>query len=51
MKWTTSIAGNRRIRSVGEMTENQFRTGLVRLERAVRDRLSLVEVETAMGPH
>jgi DNA-directed RNA polymerase subunit beta len=37
--------GNRRIRSVGEMTENQFRVGLVRVERAVKDRLTLVETD------
>ncbi|MBI2383450.1 MAG: DNA-directed RNA polymerase subunit beta [Gammaproteobacteria bacterium] len=37
--------GNRRIRSVGEMTENVFRTGLVRVERAVRERLALAEAE------
>ena len=37
--------GNRRIRSVGEMTENVFRTGLVRVERAVRERLALAESE------
>lgn len=37
--------GNRRVRSVGEMTENQFRVGLVRVERAVRERLALVERE------
>ena len=35
--------GNRRIRSVGEMAENQFRVGLVRVERAVKERLSLGE--------
>jgi DNA-directed RNA polymerase subunit beta len=40
--------GNRRIRSVGEMTENQFRLGLVRVERAVKDRLSLSEIEKLM---
>jgi len=38
--------GNRRIRCVGEMTENQFRVGLVRVERAVKDRLSLVDADT-----
>ncbi|MBV54138.1 MAG: DNA-directed RNA polymerase subunit beta [Coxiellaceae bacterium] len=38
--------GNRRIRSVGEMTENQFRVGLVRVERAVKDRLGMVDVDT-----
>ena len=37
--------GNRRIRSVGEMTENQFRIGLVRVERAVKERLTLAESE------
>lgn len=40
--------GNRRVRSVGEMTENQFRVGLVRVERAVKDRLSLTDVENLM---
>ena len=40
--------GNRRIRSVGEMAENQFRIGLVRVERAVRERLSLSETEELM---
>ena len=37
--------GNRRVRSVGEMTENQFRVGLVRVERSVRERLSLSDRE------
>lgn len=40
--------GNRRVRSVGEMTENQFRIGLVRVERAVKERLSLAEIENLM---
>lgn len=40
--------GNRRIRSVGEMIENQFRVGLVRVERAVKDRLSLADTENLM---
>ena len=40
--------GNRRVRSVGEMVENQFRIGLVRLERAVKERLSLAESENLM---
>ncbi|MBK2125560.1 DNA-directed RNA polymerase subunit beta [Fangia hongkongensis] len=40
--------GNRRIRAVGEMTENQFRIGLVRVERSVRERLSMVDRENAM---
>ncbi|MCD6047444.1 MAG: rpoB [Gammaproteobacteria bacterium] len=37
--------GNRRVRSVGEMTENQYRIGLVRVERAVKERLSVAESE------
>ena len=37
--------GNRRVRSVGEMAENAFRLGLIRVERAVRERLSLAESE------
>ncbi len=37
--------GNRRVRSVGELVENQFRIGLVRVERAVKERLNLVESE------
>jgi len=40
--------GNRRIRSVGEMAENVFRVGLVRVERAVRERLGMVESEGLM---
>jgi len=40
--------GNRRVRSVGEMAENQFRVGLVRVERAVKERLSLAESENLM---
>ncbi|MDN5938297.1 MAG: DNA-directed RNA polymerase subunit beta, partial [Salinisphaera sp.] len=40
--------GNRRVRSVGEMAENAFRTGLVRVERAVRERLSVAESEGLM---
>ncbi len=40
--------GNRRVRSVGELAENQFRVGLVRVERAVRERLSLAESEGLM---
>ena len=40
--------GNRRIRCVGEMAENQFRIGLVRVERAVKERLSLAETEELM---
>ena len=43
--------GNRRVRSVGELLENQFRIGLVRMERAVREKMSVhQEIETAM-PH
>ena len=40
--------GNRRVRSVGEMAENQFRIGLVRVERAVKERLSVAESEGLM---
>jgi len=40
--------GNRRVRCVGEMVENQFRIGLVRVDRAVRDRLSMAESEGLM---
>ncbi|MFA7555543.1 MAG: DNA-directed RNA polymerase subunit beta [Spongiibacteraceae bacterium] len=40
--------GNRRVRSVGEMAENQFRVGLVRVERAVKERLSMAESEGLM---
>ena len=40
--------GNRRVRSVGEMAENQFRIGLVRVERAVKERLNLAESEGLM---
>ena len=42
--------GNRRVRSVGELLENQLRIGLVRMERAVRERMSIQDLETAM-PH
>ncbi|MGB1548516.1 MAG: DNA-directed RNA polymerase subunit beta, partial [Alphaproteobacteria bacterium] len=42
--------GNRRVRSVGELMENQYRMGLLRMERAVRERMSSVEIDTVM-PH
>lgn len=42
--------GNRRIRGVGELLENQFRIGLVRMERAIKEKMTLTELETAM-PH
>ena len=42
--------GNRRVRSVGELLENQFRVGLVRMERAIRERLSISDLEEIM-PH
>ncbi len=42
--------GNRRVRSVGELLENQYRIGLVRMERAIKERMSLQDVETLM-PH
>jgi len=40
--------GNRRVRSVGEMTENQFRIGLIRVERAVKERLSAGDIDNLM---
>jgi DNA-directed RNA polymerase subunit beta len=42
--------GNRRVRSVGELMENQYRIGLVRMERAIRERMSSIEIDTVM-PH
>jgi DNA-directed RNA polymerase subunit beta len=42
--------GNRRVRSVGELMENQYRIGLLRMERAIRERMSSVEIDTVM-PH
>jgi DNA-directed RNA polymerase subunit beta len=39
---------NRRVRSVGELLENQYRVGLVRMERAIRERMSSVQIETVM---
>ncbi|MBZ0272016.1 DNA-directed RNA polymerase subunit beta [bacterium] len=42
--------GNRRVRAVGELVENQYRIGLVRMERAIRERMSLQEIDTLM-PH
>ncbi|NWF98940.1 MAG: DNA-directed RNA polymerase subunit beta [Nitrospirae bacterium] len=42
--------GNRRIRRVGELLENQFRIGLVRMERTIKEKMTLTELETAM-PH
>jgi DNA-directed RNA polymerase subunit beta len=42
--------GNRRVKAVGELIENQYRIGLVRMERAIKERMSLQEVETLM-PH
>jgi DNA-directed RNA polymerase subunit beta len=38
--------GNRRVRSVGELMENQVRLGLMRMERAIRERMSSVEIDT-----
>ncbi|WP_407965954.1 DNA-directed RNA polymerase subunit beta [Bartonella sp. C271] len=40
--------GNRRVRSVGELMENQYRIGLLRMERAIKERMSLVEIDTIM---
>ncbi len=42
--------GNRRVRSVGELLENSFRVGLVRMERAIKERMSSVDIDTVM-PH
>ena len=42
--------GNRRVRTVGELLENQFRVGLVRMERAIKEKMSLQEIDTLM-PH
>ncbi len=42
--------GNRRVRSVGELMENQYRVGLLRMERAIRERMSSVEIDSVM-PH
>ncbi|MFZ5608374.1 MAG: DNA-directed RNA polymerase subunit beta [Pseudomonadota bacterium] len=42
--------GNRRVRSVGELMENQYRVGLLRMERAIRERMSSVEIDSTM-PH
>jgi DNA-directed RNA polymerase subunit beta len=42
--------GNRRVRSVGELMENQYRIGLLRMERAIKERMSSVEIDTVM-PH
>ncbi|MDA3888834.1 MAG: DNA-directed RNA polymerase subunit beta [Allgaiera sp.] len=40
--------GNRRVRSVGELMENQYRFGLLRMERAIKERMSSVEIDTVM---
>jgi len=42
--------GNRRVRSVGELLENQYRVGLLRMERAIKERMSSVDIDTVM-PH
>jgi DNA-directed RNA polymerase subunit beta len=42
--------GNRRVRSVGELMENQYRVGLLRMERAIRERMSSIDIDTVM-PH
>ena len=42
--------GNRRVRSVGELLENQFRLGLVRMERSIKERMNLLDMETVL-PH
>jgi DNA-directed RNA polymerase subunit beta len=40
--------GNRRVRSVGELMENQYRLGLIRMERAIKERMSSVDIDTVM---
>ena len=40
--------GNRRVRCVGELMENQYRVGLLRMERAIRERMGSVEIDTVM---
>ena len=40
--------GNRRVRSVGELMENQFRIGLLRMERAIKERMSSIDIDTVM---
>ncbi len=40
--------GNRRVRSVGELMENQYRVGLLRMERAIKERMSSIEIDTVM---
>src|SRR6201997_5470815 len=42
--------GNRRVRSVGELMENQYRIGLLRMERAIKERMSSVDIDTGMPP-
>src|ERR1039457_6662319 len=40
--------GNRRVRSVGELMENQYRIGLLRMERAIKERMSSLDIDTVM---
>ena len=40
--------GNRRVRSVGELVENQFRIGLLRMERTVKEKMTTLDIESAM---
>ena len=40
--------GNRRVRSVGELMENQFRIGLLRMERAIKERMSSIDIDSVM---
>ena len=42
--------GNRRVRSVGELLENQIRLGLARMERSIKERMNLLDMETVL-PH
>ena len=43
--------GNRRVRTVGELLENQFRVGLVRMERAIKEKMSVYQEMTTAMPH
>ena len=50
MSMILTILGNRRVRSVGELLENQIRIGLARMERSIKERMNLLDMETVL-PH
>ena len=51
MKLTTlTILGNRRVRSVGELVENQARIGVYRMERAIKEKMTTLDVESVHAP-